>query len=483
MKLLKNILEYGLYLFVFLLPWQTKLILRSGWLNRGVWDYGTIALYGTDILLIGLLIVFSILSWRIKNNRPQPLLEKEGGAARPPFSRERESFEKDEGAEITLTHTVLARRESTPLKRGILIIFSGLDLVIFISIFFASDKVLAVYRYALFLLGLGLFWLIIKAKYSKAKLAIAFFSGLAIQGILAVWQFLTQETFVSKWLGMARHSPVDLGVSVVETYGAGGIPERWLRAYGALDHPNILGGFMAIGLVIIIQAIINNQRISNKKTDFKFIIYHLSFIILFVGLIFSFSRSALAGFAAGLIVFFIFYLIKKNWPAIKKLSGVFILSVVLFGAIFINYQSLFITRAVGTARLETNSTFERKMYLNDSFSLLKKDWLFGTGIGNYTKALSENDLQRPWYYLQPVHNVFLLVWAEIGIFGLLFYIAIFIYLFGLAFKKNNALGLSVLAVLAIIMILDHYFWSLHFGILFFFGLLGYLFKNISSSEA
>lgn len=460
---ISNLLEYGIYVFVFLLSWQTKLILRPGWLNRGVWDYGTIVLYGTDILLAGLLIAFAVLSWRFRLSGKNSVIGQadNGGKKTDPLQL---PLVKGKGAS------------------GIWIILSGLDLIIFISIFFAPDKVLAVYRYALFLLGLGLFWLIIKAQYNKAKLAIAFFSGLAIQGILAVQQFLTQGTFASKWLGMANHSPIDLGVSVVETRGADGVAERWLRAYGSLDHPNILGGLLAIGLIILIQVIINHQRPLGKKSDWKFILYHLALIILAIGLIFSFSRSALVGFAAGLAIFFIFYLVKKNWPVIKKLSGVVILLAILFGAIFINYQSLFVTRAVGTARLETNSTFERKMYLDDSFSLLKKDWLFGAGIGNYTKALSETDLRRPWYFLQPVHNVFLLVWAEIGIFGLLFYAAFLAFLLWQAFKKNSVLGLSVLAVLAIIMVFDHYLWSLHFGVLFFWGLAGYLIKSFKIAE-
>jgi O-antigen ligase len=358
-----------------------------------------------------------------------------------------------------------------------LVILSGLSFFLFISIFFAPDKVLAFYRYFIFLLGLGFFWLIVKVEYNKTKMAIVFLSGLIIQGVFAVQQFLNQGTPAFKWLGLAAHSPADLGVSVIETVGFGGVPERWLRAYGSLDHPNILGGLMAIGLIIIISVIVNHQRINNKKTDWRFITYNLSFVILSAGLIFSFSRSALVSFAFGLIVFFIFYFIKKDWLALKRIGGSAVLFVVLLSLIFINYQNLFYTRASTSTRLEAKSFSERKMYLDDSFSLIKNNWLFGVGIGNYTKALSEKDLRRPWYYLQPVHNVFLLVWAEAGIFSLLFFIALLACLFWQAIKKNNVLGLSVLAILAIIMIFDHYLWSLHFGILFFWLLIGFLFSS------
>jgi hypothetical protein len=471
---LQKILEYGIYLLVFLFPWQTKLILRQNQLGRGPWEYGMISLYGTDILLAVLLILFFILSWKEKRKifmeqpHPSPLLSKE---------------------------------------RGIWIILSGLDLFIFISIFFAPDIILAVYRYVIFLLGVGLFWLIVKVKYDKIKLAIAFFSALIIQGIIAIQQFLTQSTFASKWLGMATHFSGEPGTSVVETRGVDGIAERWLRAYGSLDHPNVLGGLLAFGSIILIfyfihkkerifsenaseidplrgasayaKAPVDRQDDKKKKdeSDKKFIIYHLSFIILFVSLLFTFSRSAWLVFASGFLVIFIFNLIKKDTLAVKRLSGVMILLAVIFGAIFINYQNLFITRSSAAARLEVKSFSERKMYLDDSFKLIKKNWLFGVGIGNYTKALANSNPKQPWYYLQPVHNVFLLIWVETGIFGLLFFLAFLANLFWRTIKKKNALGLSLLLGLVIIMSLDHYLWSLHFGVLSFWLLAGFAYKE------
>jgi hypothetical protein len=41
--------------------------------------------------------------------------------------------------------------------------------------------------------------------------------------------------------------------------------------------------------------------------------------------------------------------------------------------------------------------------------------------------------------------------------------------------------LSILAALAIIMVFDHYFWSLHFGVLFFWALLGLIYKDLHKS--
>ncbi|MBI4215201.1 MAG: hypothetical protein HY602_00560, partial [Parcubacteria group bacterium] len=68
------ILEYGVYLFVFLLPWQARLILREGSLNGGYWEYGTVSLYAVDLLFLALLIVFILLQWRDKTKLWQNVL-------------------------------------------------------------------------------------------------------------------------------------------------------------------------------------------------------------------------------------------------------------------------------------------------------------------------------------------------------------------------------------------------------------------------
>ncbi|MDD4902422.1 MAG: O-antigen ligase family protein [Patescibacteria group bacterium] len=464
-------IEYGLYALVFLLPWQTKLILRQGNLGGGDWEYGTIALYGTDILLIGLLILFLISYWQKKSSG-----DNKGAVVEP-----------------AITHPVAAAAPPLP-GRGIIIILSGLDLFLFLSIFFAPDTILAAYRYVLFLLGLGLFWLIIKAEYSRTKLAIAFFSSLIIQGGLAIGQFLLQNTFAFKWLGLAIHYSSDLGVSVIETLDARGIPERWLRAYGSLDHPNILGGLLAIGLTILVCIYLQSYFEKNKITNYpgrapwpragklkiiNFFTFYFLLFTLFAALIFTFSRSAALALAVGLILSVIFYLFKKDRPALKRLGLIAVMAAVLFGIIFFNYQDLFITRAQDTSRLELKSISERKTYQDDSLGLIKKNWLFGSGIGNYTKALAEKDPQRSWDKLNPVHNVFLLVWSESGIFGLLFFTALLVYLFVGSFRKKIILNLSILSILVIIMMFDHYLWSLHFGILLFWLSIGFVYKSLN----
>ncbi|MHB8903755.1 MAG: hypothetical protein ACYC40_01465, partial [Patescibacteria group bacterium] len=54
-KFLKQSFQYLFYLFIFLLPWQTKLILRSAETN-----FTEISLYASQLILLVILILFFV---------------------------------------------------------------------------------------------------------------------------------------------------------------------------------------------------------------------------------------------------------------------------------------------------------------------------------------------------------------------------------------------------------------------------------------
>lgn len=433
MKILKKIIEYGLYALVFLLPIQTRLIIREfatgpqGTVGWGFVEYPSISIYGIDILLMIIILLFFI----------QFLIELKKGAMKP-----------------------------IPLWQWLLAAF---DFFIFVSLLFSFDKVLSLYRYFLFLLGTGFFFIIVRAQYNRNKLFLTFFSAIFLQSLLAIWQFLSQKTFAFKWLGLASHLPIDLGTSVVEVSSKG---ERWLRAYGGFDHPNILGGAVAVGLVIFVWLFVK------EKIKIKAVYYYLLFTVCFLGLIFSFSRSSWGGFSLAILFILAVCVVKKDWHAQTKILKIILLSVVLFAVVFFQHSDLFITRLSGEGRLEIKSDYERSYFLSESRDIIKDNILFGTGIGNYiTQTIKERKNDYFWTF-QPVHNTFLLVLAEVGIFGFLFFILFLAWIVFYSFEKKEFLNLSILIILFIIMLYDHWLWSLHFGIMFFWLVMGLLFKNI-----
>jgi O-antigen ligase len=437
---LKKLANRSLLLIVFLLPLQTRYIYRLGLLNNGPWEYATIALYGLDILILLALLIALIID----------------------FVDNKDNFKN---------------------KKYWLAIL-GLGIVSCLSLFLAGEKTIALYGLGKLAVGASLFWLVYTSALSGKKIISALLIMAAPQGALAFGQFSQQATPANKWLGLASHAPADLGASVVEITSPAGYSERWLRAYGSLDHPNMLGGFLAISLLMAIWLLINTE----KKPHQRIQELALSLVIILgtAGLFFSFSRAAVLAFSLGLFILFITQL--KKWP--RLLLSLFLVAMVS-GVLAYQYGYLYVSRAANIAvsnvdkRLEAKSLSERAEYLEQAKTLIKTHPLLGVGLGNFGVAVAQTiNKNQISYYYQPVHNVFYLVASEAGLAGLLMFILLlgFLIIDALKIIRANSLPLALLGALIIIMAFDHWLWSLHFGILFYWLVLGLVFKMILDNK-
>lgn len=429
MKILNKTIEYGLYLLAFLLPWQTRLILRAGEISGGYWEYGTISLYLTDIFLLALIGLFFAFRF-VEKKYPIP-------------------------------------DNQSPIP-GFWLVIAGLELIIFISVLLAPNKLLAVYGYMKFLLGVGLFWLVVGAKYERIKFLFSLFLGMAIQALIGIWQFLFQSSFASKWLGMAVHPAEELGTSVVE-FGI----ERWLRAYGGFDHPNILGGVMVVGLLLIVALKIKNNFKVSEKNIWNDASFYSLLVIFSFALFFSFSRGAWIAFGAGILAIIFLSAVYREYACLKILEKILIVFLIVFLISSFLYKDLVTTRLFGETRLENKSNTERMASFRDAKNIIANNWLLGGGVGNYGLLLKESmPSTQPSYFYQPAHNVFLLIWSEIGVVGLILFLMIFQYLFRDGWRQKDFTTISILISIIIMMMVDHWWWSLHFGVLFFWLVVG-----------
>src|SRR3989339_1059732 len=57
---LNKIFNYLLLVFLFLLPWQSRIIYEHQYLNGGHWEYGSLSFFATEILLWLIVILFAI---------------------------------------------------------------------------------------------------------------------------------------------------------------------------------------------------------------------------------------------------------------------------------------------------------------------------------------------------------------------------------------------------------------------------------------
>ena len=66
---LRKIIYWLLALFLFMLPWQTRLVYQPAFLNGGFWEYGSSSFYITEILLWVIIILSAIDLFRNKELR------------------------------------------------------------------------------------------------------------------------------------------------------------------------------------------------------------------------------------------------------------------------------------------------------------------------------------------------------------------------------------------------------------------------------
>lgn len=417
---LNKIIDWLIIIFLFLLPWQTRWIWQLGEINGAPWEYGTYSIYGTEILLWLIVILFAFYKLRHK-----------------------EFWKKITSTEHFQTH------------KNYLFFAGGFILFLVIAIWHSRDIWLS-YNYVFYLLGALCLFLIITENFSS-KFLWAIWSGGVMQGLLAFGQFSNQLIIGNKWLGIATHDPSDLGVAVIE-FGN----ERWLRAYGSFGWPNSLGIYLAVllilGLVMYLRA---------EKRWLK-ILLSLGQVIITIGLVLSFSRTAWLAAASGFILLVVLQIRKSNYLNFLKQIIFISLPIVI---LFIIFQPLFFTRFNLSDRLEARSVGERISQYIEFQEVFFSHPLLGAGPGAYTLALADLHPQVKAFDLQPVHNIYLLILAEWGIVGAIVWLVVYVFIVG-QIGRTNKIFLPVVSVLLIASFFDHWSYTLYTGMVLWWVILG-----------
>jgi O-antigen ligase len=272
-----------------------------------------------------------------------------------------------------------------------------------------------------------------------------------LQGIIAIGQFINQGDLGLVELGELPLDPIYQGVSVIFAR------ERpWLRAYGLTAHPNLLGAILTALLLLLLPTVVRSQ-------GWRRITWYATFLIGLTGLILTFSRGAGLGFLAGLLT----WLLLRDWQPdskgriIPRLSNLqpliakylkFILPLLLFVPLLWIYSDLFLSRLTHLdAPSEAQSLSQRVDDARLALQLIAENPLTGVGLGSYTDVAKEinPDAAR-------VHNVLLLVTAELGLPGLL--LLLWLLLSPFAFRPLRAPAIAPWVAMLVIGLFDTTLW-------------------------
>lgn len=199
------------------------------------------------------------------------------------------------------------------------------------------------------------------------------------------------------------------------------------------------------------------------------------------GFNFYFLRSAFVALGGAFLVYFSISNTKIPYKQITLWVSIFLLIVVAF-----NLEEPILSRLMVTP--DDSASIERTTYLKVAKNIIMHE-PFGVGLGHFTLVMQNYEKTKlsPWS-MQPVHNVFLLIAVEAGLLSMIIFISLLGYLFfallvtfvkGPQSDKNFAtIQLSILTVLVIIFLFDHYFYSFYQGQALFF-----IYLALSSSLA
>ncbi len=320
-----------------------------------------------------------------------------------------------------------------------------------------------------------------------------------VQSIIGLMQFLKQAPIGLSKLGEQQIYPYLSGVAKIVSGGT-----IYIRAYGTFPHPNILSVFLLVAIFLLIHLSLNQQKpnltsnlFSKHYSLITKIILNLALFINILGLTVTFSRGAFLALGLGLLVFFglLAYWLKK--PVIlnsfqnldsrsvrpladsmtKNLKVVAINILLALAVAFLIFKPFLLSRAT----ISDQATIERKIYNQTARNMIKANPVIGKGAGESLLHMEQYSpvKLKPWQ-IQPIHNYFLLSASEIGIFGSLILILVFLsHLFGIwnlkiwdLFKnwkleirnlKTSFYRLTLFTILIcfiILMLFDHYFYTI-----------------------
>lgn len=263
-----------------------------------------------------------------------------------------------------------------------------------------------------------------------------FIASACLQAVIALLQVAVQEVSPSTVLGVAWHVPWDGPASVVEWTGG-----RLLRAYGTLPHPNVLGGFLAVGWIFALTAI--------RQGRGRYA-YSIAAALCAMGLVVTFSRSAWIAAAVGAMVVLVSAVSSPR--LLLAMTTRFAVAVIPAVVVILLFLPFATTRLAASGRLESRSIQERVSTLADGRALAFQHPVLGVGAGFSTTALWQSGALP-----EPPHAVPLVVFLELGVVG--FVLLVWVIIGTARIVSGSPRGLAMLAALAALMLLDHYLWT------------------------
>lgn len=290
---------------------------------------------------------------------------------------------------------------------------------------------------------------------------------LIFESLLGVAQFFAQRSFGGAfyWLGERSFSIQTPGIANASLNGM-----LVLRPYGTFSHPNVLAGFLLLGIVVV------GGHFFIKKTygSSRFFLL-LALCLSSLCLLLTLSRITIILFFLLLFVFAWFWLVKKHHLKNKKSLHISIIAI----ATMVLFLMPLLLQRFSPDDFFGESYEQRKMLVLLALKMIQDHPLFGVGSNQFIVVLPAYLSSVSFPLFQPVHNVFFLLSSETGLLGLMGFLELFLIVLLRIKSQQSRIPLVLLFCLLLLGMSDHYFFTQQQGRLlmgFVFGLV--LTRNI-----
>ncbi|OGH09708.1 MAG: hypothetical protein A2152_02575 [Candidatus Levybacteria bacterium RBG_16_35_6] len=297
----------------------------------------------------------------------------------------------------------------------------------------------------------------------KENLVKAISFPLLFESVLSIWQFLNKGSIGSifYFLGERAFNGQTPGIANASINN-----QLILRPYGTLPHPNVLAGFLLLSLSLVIFS-------SKKLSPF----YLMVLIIGTVSLFLTMSRIT--------IFLFVLIIAFKTYRLIAERKKVFLNILFYLLILFFSLMVIFISSFSGrflNVSFNDPSIVLRWQLIETAFKIFFKSPVIGIGLNGFLVELPNFINQQKVFFIQPVHNIYLLILSEVGIIGFSFFIFLLVKAFKNTIKRKSYLPSILLIEILILGFFDHYFLTLQQGQLLLSLVIGLSFSKLSYNE-
>lgn len=333
---------------------------------------------------------------------------------------------------LTLLLWICSPHKKNPFPIGL---FVCIGLFVIGNIIFSPSPYVVLFRW-LKVFEFGLFgYYIIQTKPSMKKISFVITIPMMYSSIIALIQFVQQHSIggILWYLGERTFTLSTAGIARINWCWL--TPTRCielLRPYGTFPHPNVLAGFLVIGICLSFY---------NKKINLWYI---TTIVVSSITLMLTFSRGVwLIGIIGVVTTIGIRYKKAMSQTVVCIISACSLCIAIAFPY----FYSLF---------HQSESVIMRNELSIAAITMWKSYPLVGVGFNAFLTQLPIVLPSRYQFFLQPPHNIYLLFLSELGILGVSC-LALLVYkVVRMVRMSSNQIPFIILIIYGLLGTIDHY---------------------------